>query len=173
MKMSGVVFAVVMSLSALAVADGVRSRRVRKVDKLAIIPSSALSVVSDAMARLGERARAASPLELRKKSARKPDYVETETFQVERLSPSQVETVIRAHLPDLAACSERYSGHAVGSVTIALTVEPSGVVSAAAIDGLDSGAAKLGTCMSRAARTWSFPVADGETEVRYPLQFSE
>ena len=46
------------------------------------------------------------------------------------------------------------------------------MVSAASIDGFE-GPAKLGACMARAARTWSFPAADGETEVRFPLAFSE
>jgi len=168
--------AALLGLVTSASAEPTRSRRGKRGSAaLATIPvREAAPAAPDAMARLGERARASAGLELRKKSARKPDYVEYEVFTVERLSQTQIEDTIRAHLSDLASCHERYAGHSssVGSVTIALTVEPSGVVSAASIDGFE-GPAKLGTCMARAARTWSFPAADGETEVRYPLAFGE
>ena len=167
--------AALLGLVTSASAEPSKARRGKRGSAaLATIPARDPAPAPDAMARLGERARASTGLELRKKSARKTDYVEYEVFTVERLSQTQIEDTIRAHLSDLASCHERYAGHAlsVGSVTIALTVEPSGVVSAASIDGLE-GPAKLGTCMARAARTWSFPAADGETEVRYPLAFSE
>ncbi len=104
-----------------------------------------------------------------------PVVTSEEDFDVQRLSQAAVQSVVGAHVDEVQSCYEHVAGKsktAAGSVSLSFTVEPSGKVTAIAIDAPGVNAKMLSRCIVQRVKKWKFPAADAETPVEIPFVFS-
>lgn len=90
------------------------------------------------------------------------------------LDRSQVDAVVRAHMPALDACyddARRRSPTLEGRLEITWTVNPDGGVAGAQVSWTSLNDIGIETCMVLAIQRWTFPRAAEATTVTYPFAF--
>ena len=77
-----------------------------------------------------------------------------------RLTPSDIEEVLRRHLQDIEDCAARLLSRDPtfrgGKATLILTIDPNGAITAAVAQG-ELGATPMGTCLTDLTGKWRFP----------------
>lgn len=91
------------------------------------------------------------------------------------LAPDAVHTVVRAHVPAIRACYERFAkveGRPMGIVRLGWQIEPSGTVTSVELVASSLHSAAIESCIADDVAHWQFPAAPRGTEVRqYPFEF--
>jgi hypothetical protein len=92
----------------------------------------------------------------------------------QQLTPEQIRRVVLAHRGALRACYEMQAQKdptLAGGVTATWTIDPTGVVTSAAISGSTLGNAAVEGCVLRQVRSWRFPESAKPSNVNYPFKF--
>jgi hypothetical protein len=93
----------------------------------------------------------------------------------EGLSAEAIRRVVFAHRGALQACYEieaQKDPTLEGAVTMAWAVDPSGMVTEAAVMGSTIGNPRVEGCILRQVQTWRFPNSDGNSRIQaYPFSF--
>jgi hypothetical protein len=85
------------------------------------------------------------------------------------LTPAMAGLVVRDNATAIELCMTKLPREArVGTVGLVMTIEPTGVVSAAKVNGAPKAAA-FSSCLAGAAKTWAFPHTDAAAEIEYPI----
>lgn len=91
------------------------------------------------------------------------------------LSPEAVHEVVRAHVPAVRACYERFAkaeGRPMGVVRFGWRIEPSGAVTSVQIVATTLHSSSIEGCIADDVARWHFPAAPRATEVgEYPFTF--
>ncbi|RAL24844.1 hypothetical protein DL240_01135 [Lujinxingia litoralis] len=86
------------------------------------------------------------------------------------LSRSQVAGTIRKYNSQIAACSrDSNSGGLSGTARVRFTVQPSGSVSGASVQGAPMAGTDLGGCIERVVNSMRFPESKSELPITYPF----
>lgn len=94
---------------------------------------------------------------------------DTETQATRSLTDAQVGRVIKDRIGDLEYCWLKLPAgrRTASAATLHVTIEAIGTVAEARIDGeLPAG---VGKCITTAAGRWTFPVAEGRTEIEHGI----
>jgi outer membrane biosynthesis protein TonB len=91
------------------------------------------------------------------------------------LSREDIQQVIAAHRAEARNCFERelqQTPELAGRLTLVFGIEPSGRVSRADVKDSTLSSPRVGSCLSAAARRWTFPPTEGKVvTVAYPFVF--
>jgi hypothetical protein len=90
-------------------------------------------------------------------------------MKAETLTPAMVGLVVRDNATAVELCMTKLPRDSrVATVGLVMTIEPTGVVSAAKVNGAPKAAA-FASCLAGAAKTWAFPHTDASVEIEYPI----
>ena len=90
-------------------------------------------------------------------------------MKAQTLSPAMVGLVVRDNATAVELCMTKLPRDSrVATVGLVMTIEPTGVVSAATVNGAPKAAA-FSSCLAGAAKTWAFPHTDAAVEIEYPI----
>jgi hypothetical protein len=90
-------------------------------------------------------------------------------MKAETLTPSMVGLVVRDNATAVELCMTKLPRDSrVATVGLVMTIEPTGVVSAAKVNGAPKATA-FSSCLAGAAKTWAFPHTDAAVEIEYPI----
>jgi hypothetical protein len=85
-----------------------------------------------------------------------------------------VHTVVRAHVPAIRGCFERFAkaeGRPTGVVRFGWQIEPAGTVASVELVASTLHSAAIESCIADDLAHWKFPAAPRATEVReYPFE---
>jgi outer membrane biosynthesis protein TonB len=89
-------------------------------------------------------------------------------IEAQPLTTAQVGQVVKWNHGKLWYCYRRLpeSQRSAGAMSLRFVIEPKGTVASIEV-GSDSAA--LSECVEKAAKTWTFPVADTRSEIEYPV----
>lgn len=90
------------------------------------------------------------------------------------LDKPAVRAVVRANIGDVRSCYNaelRDDGDLAGRSVLTFVVQTDGSVSEVGVSE-STMPARFDQCLSQAASTWSFPVANADTQVSYPFMMS-
>jgi hypothetical protein len=90
-------------------------------------------------------------------------------MKAETLTATMVGLVVRDNATAVELCMTKLPRDSrVATVGLVMTIEPTGVVSAAKVNGAPKAAA-FSSCLAGAAKTWTFPHTDAAVEIEYPI----
>lgn len=99
----------------------------------------------------------------------KPDADAELRMKAETLTPAMVGLVVRENATALELCMTKMSKDLrAGTVGLVMTIEPTGTVSAAKVTGAPKSPA-FSSCLTAAAKTWTFPHTDAAVDIEYPI----
>lgn len=90
------------------------------------------------------------------------------------LGTEPIRRVVMAHVGALRACYEmeaQKNPALAGKITLAWTIEPTGVVSKAAVASTTMHDERVEKCLVRQVQSWRFPQSGGSAAVSYPFTF--
>ena len=89
-------------------------------------------------------------------------------MEAQPLTDAQVGQVVKWNRGQLEYCWSRLpaSQRTGGAISLRFVIEAKGTVASVEVGGESQ---KLGDCVAKAAKTWTFPVADTRSEIEYPV----